>query len=609
MNASRAIGIAVLGYGRIGRIHADNVRREPSARLVVVADPAFASGGKAPEDCAWTADVDSVFAHPDVDAVLICTPTPTHARFLELAAAARKDIFCEKPIDLDPAVAARAVAAVERAGVKLQVGFNRRFDPSFRAVRDAIASGEIGTLAMLRVISRDPSPPPPEYVASSGGLFLDMTIHDFDMVRFLSGREVVEAHAFAAVRVDPRIGEAGDVDTALLSLKLDTGALALIDNSRRAVYGYDQRVAAFGSDGAIEAGNRNAESTVFSGPRRRSQGQAARLLHRALRSGLPRRARGFPPGASRRIGDRVRRPRGACAARHRPGGESFARLRSSRAGRRYLSLSERLRSIFAFLATGPDRPVLADEAEVDRLYRRHRLRIMLAITIGYAIAYTCRLALSVVKKPLIDEGIFTAAELGLIGSGLFYAYAFGKLVNGFLADHANLRYFFALGVLISALLNVGMGFSTTLALSILLWSLNGWFQGFGAPSGVVAMANWFTSEERGRRYGVWSTAHSLGEGLTFIGVAGLVTAVRLAGRILGAGAALRARRHWHGLADAGPAGDARPASGPRLARADQGSRARGGIGARGDRSGEHLERAAQDLPPPGDLDPRAVERA
>jgi myo-inositol 2-dehydrogenase/D-chiro-inositol 1-dehydrogenase len=266
MNVTRATGIAVLGYGRIGRIHADNVRREPSARLVVVADPAFASGGSAPDDCAWTADVDSVFSHPEVDAVLICTPTPTHARFLELAAAAKKDVFCEKPIDLDPVVAARAVAAVERAGVKLQVGFNRRFDPSFRAVRDAIAAGEIGTLSMLRVISRDPSPPPPEYVASSGGLFLDMTIHDFDMVRFLSGREVVEAQAFAAVRVDPRIGEAGDVDTALLSLKLDTGALALVDNSRRAVYGYDQRVAAFGSDGAIEAGNRNADSTVFSGP-------------------------------------------------------------------------------------------------------------------------------------------------------------------------------------------------------------------------------------------------------------------------------------------------------------------------------------------------------
>jgi OPA family sugar phosphate sensor protein UhpC-like MFS transporter len=182
-----------------------------------------------------------------------------------------------------------------------------------------------------------------------------------------------------------------------------------------------------------------------------------------------------------------------------------------------------LGSLLAALRTGSDLPVRGDAAEVDREYRRHRLRIMLAITVGYAIAYTCRLALSVVKKPLLDQGIFTASELGLIGSALFYTYAFGKLVNGFLADHANLRYFFALGVLASALLNVGMSFSTTVTLSFALWALNGWFQGFGAPSGVVAMAQWFTSEERGRRYGIWSTAHSLGEMLTFVGVAGLVT--------------------------------------------------------------------------------------
>jgi OPA family sugar phosphate sensor protein UhpC-like MFS transporter len=183
----------------------------------------------------------------------------------------------------------------------------------------------------------------------------------------------------------------------------------------------------------------------------------------------------------------------------------------------------RVRPLLAALRTGPDLPPSADAAWVDREYRRQRVRIMLAITVGYAIAYTCRLALSVVKKPLIDEGIFTATELGLIGSGLFYAYAFGKLVNGFLADHANLRYFFALGVLLSALLNVGMALSTTVAISLALWALNGWFQGFGAPSGVVAMAQWFTAGERGRRYGIWSTAHSLGEGLTFVGVAGLVT--------------------------------------------------------------------------------------
>lgn len=173
--------------------------------------------------------------------------------------------------------------------------------------------------------------------------------------------------------------------------------------------------------------------------------------------------------------------------------------------------------------TGADQPPLTDEGAVDLLYRRHRLRIMLAITLGYGLVYTCRLALSMVKKPLIDGGIFTPVELGIIGSALFYTYAFGKLTNGFLADHMNLKVFFAFGVMVSALLNIGMGFSTVFWLSIVLWGLNGWFQGFGAPSGAVAMANWFSNSERGRIYGIWSTAHAIGEGLTFIGVAALVT--------------------------------------------------------------------------------------
>jgi len=180
-------------------------------------------------------------------------------------------------------------------------------------------------------------------------------------------------------------------------------------------------------------------------------------------------------------------------------------------------------SLFRRFLTGKDQPLLDDPQLVDTLYKRHRLRIMLAITIGYGIVYTCRLALSMVKKPLIDGGIFTPVELGIIGSALFYTYAFGKLTNGFLADHMNLKFFFAFGVLISALINIGMGFSTILWLSVLLWGLNGWFQGFGAPSGAVAMANWFSNKERGRMYGIWSTAHAIGEGLTFVGVAGLVT--------------------------------------------------------------------------------------
>ena len=175
------------------------------------------------------------------------------------------------------------------------------------------------------------------------------------------------------------------------------------------------------------------------------------------------------------------------------------------------------------ILTGADRPLINDRTVVDRLYKRHRLRIMLAITIGYGLVYTCRLALSMVKKPLIDNGIFTPVELGLIGSALFYTYAFGKLTNGFMADHMNLKVFFAFGVLVSAVLNVGMGFSTVLGLSIALWGLNGWFQGFGAPTGAVAMANWFSNRERGRIYGIWSTAHAIGEGLTFVGVAALVT--------------------------------------------------------------------------------------
>jgi MFS transporter, OPA family, sugar phosphate sensor protein UhpC len=178
-----------------------------------------------------------------------------------------------------------------------------------------------------------------------------------------------------------------------------------------------------------------------------------------------------------------------------------------------------------FFATGPDRPQLTDQSTIDSLYRHHRLRVMLAITLGYGVIYTCRLALGVVKKPLIDSGVFGPAELGLIGSALFYTYAIGKLTNGFLADHANIKKFLALGFLLTALCNIGMGFSNVLWLSVLLWGLNGWFQSFGAPAGVVAMTAWFSNRERGRYYGIWSTAHSIGEGLTFLVVGTIVAAL------------------------------------------------------------------------------------
>ncbi len=181
-------------------------------------------------------------------------------------------------------------------------------------------------------------------------------------------------------------------------------------------------------------------------------------------------------------------------------------------------------ALLKFFATGADRPQLTDQARIDHLFRRHRLRIMLAITLGYGLIYTCRLALGVVKKPLIDEGIFSPVELGMIGSALYYAYAIGKLTNGFLADHANMKRFLAVAFLLTALCNFAMGLTTTVWLAVMIWGLNGWFQSFGAPGGVVAMTGWFSNRERGRAYGIWSTAHSIGEGLTFVGV-GTVVAV------------------------------------------------------------------------------------
>lgn len=180
--------------------------------------------------------------------------------------------------------------------------------------------------------------------------------------------------------------------------------------------------------------------------------------------------------------------------------------------------------ILKFFAAGADAPPLTDPAQVDSLFRRHRFRVMLAITLGYGLIYTCRLALGVVKKPLIDAGIFSPSELGMIGSALFYTYAIGKLTNGFLADHANMKRFLAFSFLATAVCNLAMGWVSTLWVAVLLWGLNGWVQSFGAPGGVVAMTSWFSNRERGRAYGVWSTAHSIGEGLTFLVVGSLVAA-------------------------------------------------------------------------------------
>jgi OPA family sugar phosphate sensor protein UhpC-like MFS transporter len=192
-------------------------------------------------------------------------------------------------------------------------------------------------------------------------------------------------------------------------------------------------------------------------------------------------------------------------------------------------------SALRYFATGEDKALIGDAGEIDRWYRRNRIAVMLSITLGYGVAYTCRLGLSVVKKPLIDGGIFSAEQLGIIGSAIFYAYAFGKLVNGFLADHANIKRFWAAGVLLSALINIAMGWRAVLWAWVVLWALNGWFQGFGAPAGIVSLSQWFSNRERGRYYGIWSTAHSIGEGLTFVALPALVVWFGWRGGFVGPG--------------------------------------------------------------------------
>lgn len=263
----KQINIGLIGAGRIGIVHAETItNRIPKARLIAIADPdmdaaeALSEHLKVPH---ITDDGRNLWKREGIDAVIIASATHTHAEYIVWAAEAGKHIFCEKPISHDLDEIDAALAAVKRAGVKLQIGFNRRFDPNFVAVKAAMDEGKIGTPHVLRITSRDPAPPPISYVRSSGGMFFDMTIHDFDMARFLCG-EVVRVHAFGGCRVDPEIEAAGDIDTAVISLEFENGAFGTIDNSRKAAYGYDQRVEVFGSAGAIQAENNTPHRTVLS---------------------------------------------------------------------------------------------------------------------------------------------------------------------------------------------------------------------------------------------------------------------------------------------------------------------------------------------------------
>jgi myo-inositol 2-dehydrogenase/D-chiro-inositol 1-dehydrogenase len=265
---AQTLKMGLIGAGRIGRLHAEHLTsRIPSADLVMVADPFE----EAARSCAerygipsYGRDYRAVLDHPAIQAIVICSSTDTHARIIEEAAQAGKHIFCEKPIALDLPSIDQALDAVKRSGVKLQIGFNRRFDTNYRRVHQAVERGEIGRPLVLYIVSRDPEPPPIEYIRVSGGIFLDMAIHDFDMARYLVGSEVEEVFAQANSISDPIIAEAGDVENALVMLRFANGVIGTISNSRHAVYGYDQRVELLGSAGAISTENNYPNTAIIS---------------------------------------------------------------------------------------------------------------------------------------------------------------------------------------------------------------------------------------------------------------------------------------------------------------------------------------------------------
>ncbi len=254
-------GIALIGAGRIGRIHAANVAAEPRLALAAVVDPTPAAGELAAQYGARVATVDEILADPAVAGVVIASSTDTHLDYSVAAAKAGKKVFCEKPLDQDLDRARAAGEQLDAVGARVFLAFNRRFDANFAALQARLAAGEVGQLETLHIISHDPAPPPVSYIATSGGIFKDMVIHDFDMARWLLCDEVTEVFSTTSVLVDPAIGEAGDVDTAKTILKTASGRICVISSSRRSGYGYDQRIEAYGSQGMIRAQNQ-LESTV-----------------------------------------------------------------------------------------------------------------------------------------------------------------------------------------------------------------------------------------------------------------------------------------------------------------------------------------------------------
>ena len=325
--------VGVVGAGRIGRMHTENlVHAVPEAFVKAVASPHLDDGwARSLSIPVRSVDNAAVFDDPEIEAVVITAPSGLHCELIRQAAEAGKHIFCEKPVAFEPEAIDNVRRLTDEAGVKLQVGFNRRTDPSLLDLMEAVRSGQIGDVHTVRVTNRDPQAPPIDFVKRSGGLFFDFVIHDFDTVRFLSGSEIDEVYAVGAVLVDPAIGAAGDIDTAVLSLRLANGALAVIDNSRQAVYGYDQRFEVFGSAGSVAVNNTTPSTRVVS----TTGGVVGRTPHGGFvsryREAFVAELRGFlaavrdgapvPAGAA----DALAAVRAACAAR-----ESFNQQRPIR---------------------------------------------------------------------------------------------------------------------------------------------------------------------------------------------------------------------------------------------------------------------------------------
>lgn len=262
------IKIGIIGAGRIGKVHCQSIGYIKDVELRAIADPYITD-----ECIKWAKkigiknvyrDYHEILADKEITAVLICSSTDTHSQISIEAIQAGKHVFCEKPVDHNVEEILKIKEMLKGSGLNYQVGFNRRFDHNFKAAKKAVTDGKIGELNILKITSRDPAPPPVNYIACSGGIFLDMTIHDFDMVRFLSDAEVEEVYAIGGVMVDKAIGDAGDIDTAIITMKLSNGAIAVIDNCRRSSYGYDQRAEIFGSDGQVTVGNDTASNIAIS---------------------------------------------------------------------------------------------------------------------------------------------------------------------------------------------------------------------------------------------------------------------------------------------------------------------------------------------------------